>query len=254
MPLQPIAKVFVVSSLLLCACVSNKKFKSLQTEVDQLNSQNQSLTQQNSNLKKQLDDLNEQHGSVNAEYSNYKTTCEAAQKKLAAYQATLHELRSRMEEVQKVIEAGEADFASQGVSVYEKEGRIYVDMQDNLMYATGSSKLKEEGKKALGPVASALNQYPELQVFVVGHTDSVSFKKGIDKDNLGLSTERANSVVRTLVGTYNVNPDRLVSAGQGKYGPIADNSTAEGRAKNRRTEIILNPDFEKIWNAVNENE
>ncbi|AEW00064.1 hypothetical protein A4D02_28975 [Niastella koreensis] len=252
MQLQIITKVLVVNCLFLSACVSSKKYKEVKSELDQLNSQNQSLSQQNSTLKKQLGEVNDQYGSVKAEYASYKTGCEGAQKKLATYETALHQLKGRIDEVQKALAAGEADFASKGVSVYEKEGRIYVDMQDNLMYSSGSSKLKEEGMKALGPVASALNQYPELQVFVVGHTDSVSFKKGIDKDNLGLSTDRANTVVRTLVGNYNVNPDRLVAAGQGKYGPIADNSTADGRAKNRRTEIILNPDLEKILNALKE--
>lgn len=252
MLLQSISKVFIVCSLFLCACVSSKKYKEAKNELDQLNSQNKSLSQQNSALQKQVNDMNEQYGSVKAEYASYKSTCEGAQKKLANYETAMRQLKSRIEEVQKILKTGEADFASQGVTVYEKEGRIYVDMQDNLMYKSGSSKLKEEGKKALGPVANALNQYPDLQVVVVGHTDSVSFKKGIEKDNLSLSTDRANTVVRTLVGSYNVNPDRLVSAGQGKYGPIADNSTADGRAKNRRTEIILNPDLEKILDAMNQ--
>jgi len=252
MRLQIILKVFVVSGLFLSACVSSKKYKEAKSELDQLNSQNKSLSQQNSSLKKQLSDVNDQYGSVKAEYANYKTSCEGAHKKLATYETAVHELKGRIEEIQKALAAGEADFAKEGVTVYEKDGRIYVDMQDNLMYSSGSAKLKEEGMKALGPVANALNQYPELQVFVVGHTDSVSFKKGIDKDNLGLSTDRANTVVRTLVGSYNVNPDRLVAAGQGKYGPIADNSTADGRAKNRRTEIILNPDLEKVLEALNQ--
>src|SRR6185295_10100308 len=144
------------------------------------------------------------------------------------------------------LEAALADFNEKGVHVYEKDGLVYVNMQDNLMYKSGSSAMSEDGKKALGSLASALNDYPNLRVYVVGHTDDVKFKKG-NSDNLSLSTERANGVVRVLRDDYQVDPTRLTAAGKGKYAPVGDNTTAEGRAKNRRTEIILNPDLERLW-------
>ena len=106
-----------------------------------------------------------------------------------------------------------------------------------------------DGKKALEALATALNGYPNLKVIVVGHTDDVMFKKGNNDDNLSLSTERANGVTRAL-RENNVDPLRLTSAGQGKYHPVGDNTTKEGRAKNRRTEIILNPDLLKLWESV----
>ena len=93
-----------------------------------------------------------------------------------------------------------------------------------------------------------LNQYPKLEVIVVGNTDTTHVK-GV-ADNWSLSTERANNVVRILREKYTVDPGRLVAAGRGKFHPIADNSTKEGRAKNRRTEIVLNPDFVKIWERI----
>jgi len=89
-------------------------------------------------------------------------------------------------------------------------------------------------------------------VYVVGNTDDKKFKKG-NSDNLSLSTERANGVVRVLRDDYQVDPTLLVAAGKGKYAPVADNSTEEGRAKNRRTEIILNPDLLKLWESVQKN-
>ena len=108
----------------------------------------------------------------------------------------------------------------------------------------------EAGKNALGSLASALNDYPNLKVIVMGHTDDVHVKG--KADNLSLSTERANGVLRILRDSYNVDPTRLTAAGQGKYNPVADNSTEEGRAKNRRTDIILNPDMERIWRSAAE--
>jgi chemotaxis protein MotB len=121
-------------------------------------------------------------------------------------------------------------------------------MEESLLYKSGSAKLGDNGKKALGSLASALNDYPNLKVVVLGHTDDKQMKKG--GDNLSLSTERANGVVRTLVQDYKVDPARLTAAGKGKYDPIADNTTEEGRAKNRRTEIVLNPDWAKLWDAA----
>ena len=100
----------------------------------------------------------------------------------------------------------------------------------------------------MGRLAGVLTGYPKLKVIVVGNTDSVQSKGA--PDNWSLSTERANGVVRTLVKDYKLDPTRLTSAGKGKFDPVADNSTEEGRAKNRRTEIILNPDWDRLWESV----
>jgi chemotaxis protein MotB len=125
-------------------------------------------------------------------------------------------------------------------------------MAEGLMYKTGSAALAPDAKAALGNLASVLNEYPKLKVYVVGNTDDKPFKKG--GDNLQLSTDRANGVVRILASDYKVDPSRLTAAGRGKYSPVADNSTAEGRAKNRRTEIIINPDLVKIWQSVQDSQ
>jgi chemotaxis protein MotB len=121
-------------------------------------------------------------------------------------------------------------------------------MKDNLLYKSGSAKLSEDGKKALGNLASVLSEMPKLKVIVVGNTDTMHVK-GV-ADNWSLSTERANGVVRALVKEYGIDPARLTAAGKGKFNPVADNSTEEGRAKNRRTEIVLNPDWERLWESV----
>jgi chemotaxis protein MotB len=146
--------------------------------------------------------------------------------------------------MQKKIEDAMADFKDKGVDVYYKDWFVYVDMSDKLLYKSGSAVLGAEGKKAIGALANALNGYPNLKVIVLGNTDDKPIKQGGDK--WSLSTERANGVVRILADDQ-VNPARLTAGGKGKYPPIADNSTEEGRAKNRRTEIILNPDLDKLW-------
>ena len=151
--------------------------------------------------------------------------------------------------LEEKVEQATEEFNDKGIEVYNKDGVIYVSMQEGLLYKSGSAQLNPDGKKALGNLASVLNEYPKLKVIVVGNTDDQAFKKK-SADNWSLSTERANGVVRVLRDEYKVDPGRLTAAGKGKYDPIADNSTAEGRAKNRRTEIVLNPDWRKLWESV----
>jgi chemotaxis protein MotB len=248
----PAAIIFV---FLLYSCGPSKKLQSANAQVEQLQADNsklktdgEQLVSNNAALQKQVDNLTASNKSVNDQFSQYKSSCEKTKKELEAMQATVQEQRDAMKAVKMKLETALADFKDKGVEVYEKNGNVYVDMQDNLLYKSGSAKMGEDGKKALAALASALNDYPNLKVIVVGHTDNVKFKNS-NNDNLSLSTERANGVVRILRDSYSVDPTRMTAAGKGKYDPVADNSTKEGKAKNRRTEIILNPDLMKIWES-----
>ena len=122
-------------------------------------------------------------------------------------------------------------------------------MQDQLMFPSGSTRLNDQGRQALSVIADALTEYKHLTVYVVGNTDTVKVAKKWT-DNWSLSTERANTIVRVLRDLYGADPYRIVSAGRGKYDPIADNSTEEGRAKNRRIDIVLNPDLSRLWGMM----
>jgi len=232
----------VLSFLFFASCGASKK---LQSENDQLKSQNTELTNKVNDLQKQVSDLTASNKTITDNYNTYKTSCEDSKAKLQAVQSYISEQYSIMQELEKKIQAAEANFKDKGVDVYYKNGLVHVSMQDALLYKSGSAAVNPKGKEALGKLAAVLNDYPKLQVFVVGNTDSVQFKKG--GDNWSLSTERANGVVRILRDDYKVDPSRLVSAGRGKYDPIGDNKTEAGRTQNRRTDIILNPDLKKMW-------
>ena len=252
---KPFTVVLLILTTFFFSCVSSKKYKGANNEIEQLKSANQQNAATISSLQKQTNELTAENKSVGSDFSNYKTKCEAAQKEfettqkeLDAQKAILQEEYKTMQQVKDKLTTAMADFANQGVEIFEKDGHVYVNMQDNLLYKSGSATIGNDGKKALEALATALNGYPNLKVIVVGHTDDVMFKKGND-DNLSLSTERANGVTRVL-RENNVDPMRLTSAGQGKYHPVGDNTTKEGRAKNRRTEIILNPDLLKLWESV----
>jgi chemotaxis protein MotB len=249
---KKIIPALFIATVLLYSCGNGKKLTTANAEIEQLKATNADLTSKSADLQKQVDNLTASNKSVNEEYSKFKNDCEMTQQKLAAYRAAFMEVHNSLDEVEKKLETALEDFHDKGVDVYAKDGLVYVNMQDNLLYKSGSSTMSEDGKKALEAVASALNDYPNLKVYVVGNTDNVKFKSS-NTDNLSLSTERANGVVRVLRDDYKVDPTRLVAAGKGKYAPIADNATAEGRAKNRRTEIILNPDLAKLWQSTMQN-
>ena len=234
--------------LLLCSCGPSKKLKSANAQIEQLQANNTALQKNIDALKQQVSGLSSDNGKLSNQLNSCQQNVQAVTRKYAASRAILEEQEANVKKLQERLDAGLADFESKGVSVYSKNGVLYVQMQDNLLYKSGSSALSDSGKKALEPLATVLKDYPNLRVIVEGNTDSVKFKKG-SYDNWTLSTERANGVVRAL-RDYGMDPMRLVSAGKGRYNPVSDNSTADGRAKNRRTEIILNPDWDKVWESM----
>jgi chemotaxis protein MotB len=242
-------------ALFVSSCGTGKKLQAanhtitdLKGQVASLTTQNQQLMQTNQDQQQQLTSIRSRDSAIEVGLRKYVADCDANQQKLRAIQRILAEQYAALQEMKAKIAVALQDFSDRGVNVYYKDGFVFVDMQESLLYASGSSKLGTDGKKALGSLAGALNDYPHLMVYIVGNTDDKKFMGG--SDNWTLSTERANSVVRVLRDNYQVDPSRLVAAGRGKYAPVADNSTADGRAQNRRTEIILQPDLQKLWDSV----
>jgi len=232
----------LASVVLFSSCVSTKKYDSAVAEANQLKSQVADLQAKNA-------DLTAANQTLTSQVTQYKNDAMASQAKLKVIQDALNEQYNTLLKVEQVLEKGAANFKDKGIDVYYKNGAVYVKLEEGLMYKPGSSELGENGKKALANLAAALNDYPKLQFSVVGNTDTIMYK-GKNMDNWSLSTERANGVVRILRDEYKVDPSRITSSGRSKYDPVASNATAEGRAKNRRTEIILYPDLEKIWENV----
>jgi chemotaxis protein MotB len=234
--------------ILLCSCGASKKLKTANAQIAQLQADKTALQKNVEDLTQQVSALNSEKGQLTNQLSTCQQNAQNVARKYAATQAILDEQAANVKKLQARLDQGLADFESRGVSVYSKGGVLHVQMQDALLYKSGSSMLSDSGKKALEPLAAVLKDYPNLQVIVEGNADSVKFKKG-GMDNWTLSTERANGVVRVLRDN-GVDPAKLVAAGKGRYNPVADNSTADGRAKNRRTDIILNPDWDKVWDSM----
>lgn len=143
-------------------------------------------------------------------------------------------------------------FSSEELTVTEKDGKVYIAMSDKLLFESGSAKVDKRGKEALAKLAEVLNKQSDIDVFIEGHTDSKPINTVQFKDNWDLSVIRATSVVRILTKDYGVNPLQIQPAGRAEFIPVADNETADGRARNRRTEIILSPKLDKLFQMLNQ--
>jgi chemotaxis protein MotB len=244
--------ITVLLLVMMTSCAANKK---AQKQIADLNESNAKLTASNDALTKQVNDLNnvvghltEQNRKMSTDFADYRKQCEDVKEKYK-YASDVLELQEKiLKQIEEKLGNALSDLEGRGLTVYHKRGLLYVSMEDEMLFTSGSYKMGTGGVGTLSKIAGVMNDYPDVKVIVVGNTDNVQSKKG--RDNWTLSTERANSVVRVLRDTYNIDPKRLTSGGRGKFNPVADNATVEGRAKNRRIEIVFNPDLDKLWESI----
>ncbi|HEY8657621.1 MAG TPA: OmpA family protein [Hanamia sp.] len=200
-----------------------------------------------------LNDQNSQLGELTAEQQSKLTQSQKdllmQQKRLQQLQALLQQQKTQSEDLKNKMAEALKGFNSNDLSVYQKDGKVYVSLSENLLFPSGSAVVNPKGVDALSKLAAVLNLNPDVSVNIEGHTDSIPIR-GKYQDNWDLSTARANSIVRVLVNNYKVNPKSVTSSGHSYFDPVATNSTSEGRAKNRRTDIILSPKLEEMYKLL----
>lgn len=229
---------------------SQNKFKVLQDSYAALEKNSNDALQ--SNMKKNRDLLEQ---------------LEAKGKALAIEQERLNKSAQRLQELEDLIAAKEASmkklketlskalnsFEGKGLTVEQKNGKVYVSMENKLLFNSGSWAVGAEGKKAVIEVGKVLGDNPDISVLIEGHTDDDAFTaSGPIADNWDLSTKRATAIVAILSENKKINKQNLTAAGRGEFSPLASNATAEGKAKNRRIEIILTPRLDEIAEMLNE--
>ncbi|MBR0183393.1 MAG: flagellar motor protein MotB [Bacteroidaceae bacterium] len=138
------------------------------------------------------------------------------------------------------------------VDVQVLKGVVYISLNDNMLYKSGSYEISPAASETLSKIAKIITDYSDYEVLVEGNTDNVPISKTNIRNNWDLSALRASSVVQELQNKYNVNPKRLSAAGRGEYNTIADNDTAEGRARNRRTQIIITPKLDQFLDLIDQ--
>ena len=192
---------------------------------------------------------------------------DAKAKALAQEQEKLNASSQRLKELEDLIAAKEASmkklketlsnalngFEGKGLTVEQKNGKVYVSMENKLLFNSGSWAVGTEGKKAVVEVGKVLGDNPDISVLIEGHTDNDPYNgSGPIADNWDLSTKRATAIVTILGENSKVNKQNLTAAGRSEYAPLGSNSTAEGKSKNRRIEIILTPKLDEISKMLNE--
>jgi chemotaxis protein MotB len=256
-----IAGILLVVVVSMSSCKAKKELLAAQDQIQKLQSD---LTSCNTNLtnttnadnakiaglNNQISTLTSQNASLSKDAGAYRDLISDLKARQAMLNAALAEQGTSLKEIREKIIAGLSSLADSGIDVEFKNGLLYVSLPESLLFPQGSATLNKKSKDALSPLASVLNNYPRVQIYVIGHTDTLKIHTAKFADNWSLSTERANSIVRVLRDSYSVDPARLLSGGRSKYNPVADNSTAAGRALNRRIQIILNPDLSKLWDMM----
>jgi chemotaxis protein MotB len=145
-------------------------------------------------------------------------------------------------------------FEKDDLTVKVQNGKVYVSMEDKLMFKSASASIDAKGQEALKKLAKILEQNPDINITIEGHTDNVPFKSDSKtEDNWDLSVQRSTEIIRLILRSSKIDPHRLIAAGRGEYAPITNNKTSEARSKNRRTEIILTPKLDELFKILESN-
>lgn len=242
--------------LVLGSCVSKKKYTMATAHVDKLRGDSLAYEDQVRGLRAEL------YGMAGTARMTAEEL-EARKRELKAKDAELQEKARRMDELDRRLEAQTAamnglrkkvadalvNFKAEELSVSMRDGKVYVSLSEKLLFPSGSAAVEPKGKDALTQLAAVMTNNTDIDMMVEGHTDNVPIKRGRFDDNWDLSTARATSIVRILLGA-GMDPKRVTAAGRSEFAPIASNDTAEGKQRNRRTEIILIPRLDELYSTV----
>jgi chemotaxis protein MotB len=175
-------------------------------------------------------------------------------KNLADLQTAIHKKDSITNALRKAVADALTGFEGKGLTVHMKDGKVYVSLDEKLLFASGKWDVSNEGVSALKDLAKVLEKNPDINVLIEGHTDNVPLTgQNQVKDNWDLSVMRATSIVKILLANGKINPKRLVASGRGEFLPVEPNNSAANKAKNRRTEIILSPKLDELMQIIGEN-
>lgn len=263
-----------------------QQLNTLQTSFDEVQLERNQLAQEVDALRKKYDNLDaaytalEQNSSKSIEENAQKNRAllaqlEAKEQALAAendrlmrLEADMQERAQRIAELEALISAKDqamtdlknaisnalTAFEGKGLTIEQRDGKVYVSMENKLLFRSGSWAVGAEGKKAIRQLGNVLGENPDIAVLIEGHTDNVPFSSGGQvANNWDLSTKRATAIISILSENKNINLENLTAAGRSEYAPIATNETSEGKAKNRRIEVVLTPKLDEISKLLNSN-
>jgi chemotaxis protein MotB len=275
----------VLSSVLLFSCVSNKKFKAEQDKYASLNNQYtalqgtlktcdderaeaarkkllsdaeiESLNKQIAYLKENNTQALQQLQNMSVISSSQAESIKKSMENIGAKDSYIQDLQSSLARKDSLnmalvmnLKGAIGNLDDKDINIKVDKGVVYIDISDKLLFKSGSYDVTDNANAVLGKVALVLKNQPDIEFMVEGHTDNIAFSKGVLKDNWDLSVKRATSVVRILQVQYGLDPAHIAAAGRGEYKPVADNSTPEGKASNRRTRIVILPQLDQFFKLL----
>lgn len=268
--------------IFLSSCVSTKKYDALladkinteseksfteeqlemaKEEIDRLKDRIEKLNKQIDKLASDTAQSNKKYGELEQYYNNLLVNSDKLSKEFVDQQKKIHELEKVLEEKEKAVndlrhKVSQAllNFKENDLTVNIKNGKVYVSLAEQLLFGSGSIVVDKKGVEALKQLAGVLKDNPDINIMVEGHTDNVpiSRKSQYMQNNWDLSVLRATSIVDILTEA-GVAPSKITAAGKGEFSPLNDNDSAEGRQKNRRTEIILTPELDELFQILESN-
>lgn len=248
-----------------------EKFRNMLSKYQELNRSYEYLLENNNemlaNNQKENQKLVQKLNKLQKELGSKEDSLRTEQNRLEYLSAQLQEREARVHELESLIAKKDStvnsvrtrlkdallNFDGKGLTVEIRNGKVYVSLENSLLFPSASWDVNKEGKKALRELAKVLAENPDLNVMVEGHTDSDAFRGSTAvKDNWDLSVMRATSIVKIITENEGVNRSNITAAGRSEYLPIADNDSEEGKAKNRRTEIIITPNLSELTDLLEE--
>tara|TARA_R110000787_G_scaffold17180_1_gene54187 strand:+ start:18888 stop:19748 length:861 start_codon:yes stop_codon:yes gene_type:complete len=268
------------SSLFLTSCVSNKKYAELEgkqkTTQDLLNtatvklndclSDKSGLSAENNALKSQVKTLNATNGDLINQIGNFTdltikgaSNLEKSLESMKEKDVTINKLRDAITRRDSVnlalvqsLKGVLGDMNDTDIEINVEKGVVFVSISDKLLFKSGSINVSAQASEVLGKIATVVNNKPDFEFLVEGHTDSKTISTNCMKDNWDLSVLRATTVVRILQDDFGVAPERMTAGGRSQYVPKASNDTADSRAKNRRTRIVVLPKIDQFYSMIEE--
>jgi chemotaxis protein MotB len=267
--MKKILLLSVSAMILLSSCVSKKQFTDLQAKQketqDLLNSatvklnscieDRASATARASALEEQVADLRKSNDNLTILSSKGASNVEKTLESIKEKELKISRLQDALTQKDSVTLAlvtslkREVGINDPDIQVNVEKGVVFISIADKLLFKSGSYNVTSRAKEVLGKVAKVVNSKPDFECMVESHTDNVPYKKEPLLDNWDLSVKRATSVVRVLE-SLDVNPQQLIAAGRSSYVPLVDNDTAENRAKNRRTRIVVLPKIDQFYDMI----
>lgn len=217
----------------------------------QLNSTREDLQRRDDQMKKDSIALGDREKKLN----ELRESLKSKQARVEELEGVLKNVDSTVNRLKTAVSNALMGYENNGLSVYQKEGRVYVSMDEQLLFASGSTEIEKKGEKALKDLSTVLANNKNINIMVEGHTDNVPISGTLPsgaKDNWQLSVLRATSVVKIILNNNSIEPSRLTASGRGPFKPIDPAGTVDARKKNRRTEIILSPKLDELTKLLNQ--